>query len=368
MSLFHFISESKTNTTEDISSVPEVKEKFKTHLVIDDTDTVIRCEKCDKTFSSKSSLNRHNLIHMTKRFKCDTCDKEFTYKCNLDVHKLNHSGVRAFKCEECGKEFTQKCRLTSHKLIHSGVKAHACEICTKSFISKSALNRHRMTHSGIKRFKCEDCDREFNEKCNLEVHQLTHSGIKPFKCVICARMFSRKYTLNTHMSRHRRKGEMSRSDMSDDSYSYKKKTRHKRNPSNSDRSDRSDRSGNVTNNDSDTDKTRPYTHYDAQDTITFDCELKKDIENFLQLNDNMNDDDPFQINDPLANIDTNDPLGLNDFTFTEKHDCGAFSLRDDDLMLDERIADFGRSESGGFEIQRTMPLIMSDEDSDSDFG
>jgi len=51
-------------------------------------DAVHKCDKCDKTFSSKSTLKNHQVIHSDSRpYKCDECEKEFNYKQNLAQHK-----------------------------------------------------------------------------------------------------------------------------------------------------------------------------------------------------------------------------------------------------------------------------------------
>ena len=42
------------------------------------------CYVCDKTLSSKSSLNLHiNSVHRGRRFPCEECDKSFTDSTNL---------------------------------------------------------------------------------------------------------------------------------------------------------------------------------------------------------------------------------------------------------------------------------------------
>ena len=48
------------------------------------------CEKCDKTFSDRRNLKRHNdSVHLMIRHKCDQCEKEFSEAYGLKRHIRN---------------------------------------------------------------------------------------------------------------------------------------------------------------------------------------------------------------------------------------------------------------------------------------
>lgn len=48
---------------------------------------VFSCKTCDKEFSSKNSLNRHELIHEDiRQFSCDACGREFRHKHHAKIH------------------------------------------------------------------------------------------------------------------------------------------------------------------------------------------------------------------------------------------------------------------------------------------
>ena len=55
------------------------------------------CQTCDKGFTQKTSLQRHDLVYTGQRsFTRKTCDKEFTRVFNARKHQLLHTGKRPF--------------------------------------------------------------------------------------------------------------------------------------------------------------------------------------------------------------------------------------------------------------------------------
>ena len=51
------------------------------------TEKKYQCEKCDKFFFDKSTLNRHIRSHC---FKCGLCDKMFNSKGSMEEHAMVH--------------------------------------------------------------------------------------------------------------------------------------------------------------------------------------------------------------------------------------------------------------------------------------
>ena len=57
------------------------------------------CEKCDKKFTTKFSLNRHQYIHsQVKKYSCRYCPKKFALKQYLKEHECIHTNSRPYVC------------------------------------------------------------------------------------------------------------------------------------------------------------------------------------------------------------------------------------------------------------------------------
>eukprot|EP00088_Acartia_fossae_P005328 TRINITY_DN12344_c0_g1_i12.p1 TRINITY_DN12344_c0_g1~~TRINITY_DN12344_c0_g1_i12.p1 ORF type:complete len:586 (-),score=125.28 TRINITY_DN12344_c0_g1_i12:252-2009(-) len=115
---------------------------LKAHMETHADKTLTACKICDKLVTN---LDKHMLIHL-KQFSCDLCNKTFSTKYSLNNHMMMHEGKRAFSCETCGKSFTQLRVLQEHENIHKGIKPFTCNICFKGFTQRSTLGRHKLSH------------------------------------------------------------------------------------------------------------------------------------------------------------------------------------------------------------------------------
>nr|XP_045588530.1 zinc finger protein 728-like [Procambarus clarkii] len=105
-------------------------------------------------------------------------------------------------CYQCGKTFSDRSGLNRHMLVHTGVKSHVCEECGKKFLRNDYLQQHLMAHSGDKHFLCKHCGKRFCRLGNLNDHMMGHNGARPHMCHVCDKLFSRPDYLKDHMVVH----------------------------------------------------------------------------------------------------------------------------------------------------------------------
>ena len=135
------------------------------------------CGICDKTFSRKSSFNKHNRTKHDESNpnKCKVCLKVFADKFQLDTHNRVHTGQKPFVCSTCGKRFTTKGNLTNHQVTHSEERKHKCSICPEGrfFKTINQLSKHMRYHFEPEH-ECKHCGKKFHTSSNLKRHETNH--------------------------------------------------------------------------------------------------------------------------------------------------------------------------------------------------
>ncbi|KAJ9593316.1 hypothetical protein L9F63_015136, partial [Diploptera punctata] len=169
----------------------------------------IVCEYCGKSFRGKKTLREHYLANHSevKPYKCDKCDKTYGSMTSLDIHKATHSNETPFLCDLCGKSFKHVSNLRSHKRSHmneSDKNKQVCDVCGKGFRSRFHLSEHMNVHTGRRPYACNVCGKHFHKKIQLRQHGSAHSGVQPFKCNLCGVRFNRRGNMTQHLKRHDR--------------------------------------------------------------------------------------------------------------------------------------------------------------------
>ncbi|XP_015591567.1 zinc finger protein 502 isoform X2 [Cephus cinctus] len=125
-----------------------------------DSDLAYKCTKCNRSYSSKKSLDRHFLTHNDKKYKCEKCDKQFFRLDKL----LEHGKLHEFKekpkpvrCSICDKNFRKTDTMVRHLNVHK--KANPKEVFA---ILKDIRDKRKLENS--LNFLCEeDIKKETNQ-------------------------------------------------------------------------------------------------------------------------------------------------------------------------------------------------------------
>lgn len=229
-------------------------------------------------FKTNSSLQMHRQVHLShelpnKTYKCGTCDKEFSRRDNLIRHNQVHNNfysTAGASAEEATGSLQDECvdpleivNVTSldedsfgdivmgdedetildddgfgenqangedelndvgemngesevngtdmnseakHKTIEllrmSQTKADA-ELLSMGGVRQKVM-RPKLTEEEAQTLTCNICRKTLAQKYQLMRHKLTHLDIKPYKCMICTRTFARREHLKHHLNTHRK--------------------------------------------------------------------------------------------------------------------------------------------------------------------
>ena len=125
-------------------------------------ENVIRCEFCEKAYSTKSALSAHGKEEHPEEWEdamwkrkiaskasenpCSICGIVFPFKSGLNEHlAVFHDDAEAMKlqCIHCKKWLGSKVLLKDHITTHTGERPYKCDFCPKSFPSSKAVGFHR---------------------------------------------------------------------------------------------------------------------------------------------------------------------------------------------------------------------------------
>ncbi|CCM00658.1 uncharacterized protein FIBRA_02696 [Fibroporia radiculosa] len=107
----------------------------------------------------------------SQTWNCSVCQRTFSRKYELNRHEVSHANVKPFECKHCQKCFAQKTALRTHYNSHTKLKPHQCVNCSISFGDPSSRSRHRHEmHSGFLGYFCPGCSSSMKRPKNFKIH------------------------------------------------------------------------------------------------------------------------------------------------------------------------------------------------------
>ncbi|XP_037773021.1 zinc finger protein 568-like [Penaeus monodon] len=195
----------KTCSSDEVQVMYEERLKEDTQLKLESTRKCFACQVCGKELSKESHIRIHMRVHTKEKpYNFDICNKTFPSKSDLERHE---------SCEICNNTFSWKKNLLRHMRTHTKEKPYSCEICNKAFSERGNLVAHIRVHTKEKPYCCEICNKAFSYKGSLEIHMRRHRKEKTYSCEICNKAFYLKSHVVTHMrtnTRHRDESMMSK--------------------------------------------------------------------------------------------------------------------------------------------------------------
>ncbi|CAK9816099.1 Zinc finger protein 2 [Anthophora plagiata] len=220
------------------------------------------CSICEKGFKQKANFQRHNLtIHgrhsrysgdnFLKPYPCFKCTRSYTNKSTLNRHLREECGkLPQYFCRYCQKAFKQRSNFQRHvAILFASISLESvilmmeptisgwqlavgqegdtpictfyqCHVCGKTYSWKSSYHRHLREECGKQeRAKCKNCGRQYRWRDSLNKHLKYECGVEPkytyskrdlnrvnydapFTCYKCGK----RYTWTDSLTRHLREG------------------------------------------------------------------------------------------------------------------------------------------------------------------
>lgn len=106
-------------------------ERLITHEIVH-REKLFECQLCQKKFTRQKTLDTHLNVHIGL-YTCDKCGYKASSMNNLKIHESTHSLVKDHCCKECGKSFSTLSSLRRHdRLVHKKLVMYRCGQCDYS--------------------------------------------------------------------------------------------------------------------------------------------------------------------------------------------------------------------------------------------
>jgi uncharacterized Zn-finger protein len=125
-------------------------------------DTPLTCSQCNRSFSARRYLSKHERSHRDGPVSCPLCNRLFETKTRLSRHQKLHKEKEVYSCNEDG--------------------------CRGHYGRKADLDRHMRTVGRTRRAVWVEVLTD--QQAHPRIHTI------PYVCRFCAHLFSRKDTLD----------------------------------------------------------------------------------------------------------------------------------------------------------------------------
>ncbi|CAG9763082.1 unnamed protein product [Ceutorhynchus assimilis] len=180
---------------------------YRHELICKGLTSIQKCKTCNKQVDS-SLMRDHNRTHQEKRYECHICHKKFKENWYLKKHVLLHADRLKFPCDVCGFMCATQYTAQLHKKAkHTKEFAAFCDLCGKGFVNVSFLNNHKKkTHKDenepTQLYQCtvEGCNKTYRSNKSLKLHLPTHCEQKPVHpCPHCSKILHHPESLKRHI-------------------------------------------------------------------------------------------------------------------------------------------------------------------------
>lgn len=169
------------------------------HEKIHSNERNFKCDfsKCEKSFKNAKQLRNHAQTHKivkkkvktvanvfssddSKKIRCEVCNKGFSSESGFYIHANEHNktDIRKFQCESCEYSTNDHNSFRRHKSQHSMVHQYKCTACDYTSIQSNTYRKHlEKQHPEIAKsllFKCGFCTFTTISKTKYDGHMMKH--------------------------------------------------------------------------------------------------------------------------------------------------------------------------------------------------
>jgi KRAB domain-containing zinc finger protein len=150
------------------------------NVISDDQVVMAKCPKCDKKFTSVTTILKHLYIHFNyKPFYCKYCDSKFSRE---DHCKLHVKAVHSDKPEQYDMKTDEAIEQKIKKLYESAKRSTIKQKMMLGKFRPAKLNKMELIEEGIRRkdklFYCDFCQYSSDRKATIRKHvSAVHAGI-----------------------------------------------------------------------------------------------------------------------------------------------------------------------------------------------